>query len=162
MRLAYDRSLEVSRAYCSGYKWLVKNVQLQAGQDADEMPDLDALDNVTLIQKLERAQVGPISRHPKCIQTPDFYSLAALVLLIASILTPLLLRDLLATRCSWSLGVQAEGTASRSRWNVNVQEQCSRPSSAGRGHHKSLADCPGALVVISVQTEGTASRALQH
>jgi hypothetical protein len=51
LKMAYERSLEVCRAYCSGYKHLVKNVRKEAGEESNEMmPDLDALDSVTLIQ----------------------------------------------------------------------------------------------------------------
>ncbi len=54
VRQAYEKAVDINKAYCSGYKWIVKNVQ--TGNDTDEMPDLDALESVTLIQKLERAQ----------------------------------------------------------------------------------------------------------
>lgn len=53
-KAAYEKSTEISKAYCSGYKWIVKHVRKD--ESSDEMPDLDALENVTLIQKLERAQ----------------------------------------------------------------------------------------------------------
>lgn len=41
MRLAYDRSLEVCRAYCSGYKWLVKKVHMKAGEVSRLAPSND-------------------------------------------------------------------------------------------------------------------------
>eukprot|EP00961_Rhodomonas_salina_P102836 1383171-Rhodomonas_salina.1 len=45
-----DKLEEINRAYCSGYKWVMKHVA-----KANEPSDLDAMETVTLIQKLERA-----------------------------------------------------------------------------------------------------------
>jgi len=72
-----DKIQEQARAFCSGYRWLLKNVV-----KTEEPNDMDALESVTLIQKLERAQAESFSQQ----QQIRYYTSAAEVVYVQNIL----------------------------------------------------------------------------
>lgn len=72
-----DEIQEQARAFCSGYRWILKNVV-----KTEEPNDMDALESVTLIQKLERAQAESHSQQ----QQIRYYTSAAEVVHVQSIL----------------------------------------------------------------------------
>ena len=63
-----DEIHEQARAFCAGYRWVMKNVV-----KTEEPNDMDALESVTLIQKLEKAQAESHSQQ----QLIKYYTSAA-------------------------------------------------------------------------------------
>ena len=82
IEVAYRKKLndeihEESRAFCSGYRWILKNVV-----KTEEPNDMDALESVTLIQKLEKAQAESHSQQ----QQIRYFTSAAEVVYVQNML----------------------------------------------------------------------------
>jgi hypothetical protein len=77
MRSEHDEIVERARAFCSGYRWILKQVV-----KTEEPNDMDALETVTLIQKLEAAQTETYAQQKQI----DYYKNTANVVYVQNIL----------------------------------------------------------------------------
>ena len=107
---------EQARAFCSGYRWIIKNVLKQ-----EEPHDMDALENVTLIQKLEKTTAQNDSQQKQL----DYYASTAEIVYVQNVLQEerkayLADTERLSSEFSQLQNVEAECRKDLEKW----QERC--------------------------------------